>query len=73
MVNELYRVFGKQTVTLCDVLQFFKEKFDLDEITEREIRVIAVWKYDKNDLSRQYKALIAYIYYFVMLPKEKLI
>lgn len=58
-----------RSMTLCSILLFLKKKFDLKELTHREMTVVAYWDYSKNDLRKQHKSVVAFVYYLVMVSK----
>lgn len=55
-------------ITLCMILTFIKRKFKINVLTQRELGLVAAWKCNKDDLSKQDKMTVRYIYYLVHVP-----
>jgi hypothetical protein len=60
-------------ITLCDLLYYLKKKFKLKALTQRELMLIGMWRYNYNDLRKQRNYCIEYVYYLVnvIIPKPK--
>lgn len=57
-----------EPITLCQILAYLKVKFRLEELTPRELFLVGAWRYNANDLRRQFTPCIDFILYLVLTP-----